>query len=163
MVFEPERMAATKVAVPAELNELSRCVIAAAIEVHRHLGPGLREQMYERALIAELTLRGLRADRQVPFSVCFKGADLGQQIVDLVVADGLIVECKAVSAVTEVDEAQLLGYLRFTGLPIGLLINFHRSKLKDGIVRRINWPPRAALGEIVKPRPARSACSVPSP
>lgn len=163
MVFEPDRMAVSSSAVPPELNALSSSVIAAAIEVHRHLGPGLREQMYERALVAELNVRRIHVNRQVPFSVAFKGVDLGQQIIDLVVASTILVECKAVSAVTEVDEPQLLGYLRFTGLPIGLLINFHRAKLKDGIVRRINWPPRPPVAEIAITRPDRSVSPVPSP
>ncbi len=163
MAFEPDKVIGLNGCLPAELNILSSEVIAAAIEVHRHLGPGLREQMYERALVAELGVRGVRVDRQVPFGVSFKGVDLGQQVVDLVIAGNILVECKAVSAVTEVDEAQLLGYMRFTGLPIGLLINFHRSKLKDGITRRINWPPKPTPGEIVITRPSRSVPSVPSP
>lgn len=124
--------------LPREWNELTRAVIGAAIEVHKHLGPGLRERIYELAMVCELRQRGLRVGQQVPFRVHYKGEDLGSQTIDLIVNDLVIVENKSVSEFTEIDEAQLLGYLRFTGLPLGLLINFNKPKLVDGVVRKIN-------------------------
>lgn len=124
--------------LPREWNELSHAVIGAAIEVHKHLGPGLRERIYELAMVCELKQRGLRVGQQVPFRVHYKGEDLGSQSIDLIVNDLVIVENKSVAEFTDVDEAQLLGYLRFTGLPLGLLINFNKPRLIDGVVRRVN-------------------------
>lgn len=139
MGFDPSKVnGATEIELPREWNELSHAVIGAAIEVHKHLGPGLRERIYELAMVCELKQRGLRVGRQVPFRVHYKGDDLGTQSIDLVVDDLVIVENKAVTAFTDVDEAQLLGYLRFTGLPLGLLINFNKTRLIDGVVRKVN-------------------------
>jgi GxxExxY protein len=144
--------------IPAEINELTRRIIGAAIEVHKNLSPGLRENMYERALVRELTLAGLRVERQVPFHVHYKGEDLGVQIVDLIVEGLVIIECKSVDRLTDRDEAQLLGYLRFTGLPVGLLINFNVARLTTGITRRINYPPAPINSTIITSR----SSSVPS-
>lgn len=145
--FDPERMVGAS-PVPEHLNDLTRRVIGAAIETHRNLCPGLRESAYERAFMTELKLAGLHAERQVAFRVRYKGDDLGIQVIDLIVAQQIIVECKSVELVTDRDLAQLLGYLRFTGLPIGLLINFNVAVLKQGISRRINYPPRS-LGSTI--------------
>jgi GxxExxY protein len=113
------------------------------MEVHSHLGPGLREKFYEQAMVLELRRMGLRVGRQVPFRVFYKGEDLGIQTVDTVVEECVHLEFKAVAKVTETDLAQLVGYLRFTDLPLGLLINFNVASLrKGGIFRRINWPPK---------------------
>lgn len=142
MSFDPDKMATLNPeGVPDELNRLSGTIIGAAIEVHTVLGPGLREQIYEAALVLELRRRGVSAARQTPFHVFYKDEALGLQVIDLVVESRVIVECKSVAAVTSVDQSQLLGYLRFTGLPLGLLINFNVARLKDGITRRVNWPP----------------------
>jgi GxxExxY protein len=161
MTFDPEKVVGPQhEALPAELNELTRRIIGAAIEAHRNLAPGLRENMYERALIRELTLAGLRVERQVPFHVHYKGEDLGVQIIDLVVDGMVIIECKSVDLITERDHAQLVGYLRFTGLPVGLLINFNVARLKDGITRRINYPPASSTPAIAISR--SFSASVPS-
>jgi GxxExxY protein len=96
--------------------------------------------MYEKALVAELRGRGISVGQQVPFRVFYKGEELGTQVVDVVVDSKIIVECKSCAALVERDGHQLTGYLRFTNLPLGLLMNFNVSRLKDGIVRKVNWP-----------------------
>jgi GxxExxY protein len=125
----------------AEMDEkaLSGEVIGAAIEVHRALGPGLLESAYELALERELLLLGLDVRRQVPVPLQYKGANLGDGFrIDLVVNDALIVELKAVEQLLPLHEAQLLTYLRLTGKPLGLLINFNVKTLKEGIRRVAN-------------------------
>lgn len=150
MVFEPQRMRSLNgPEFPASLNALSERVIGAAMRVHTVLGPGLRETFYEQALVLELAKRNIRCARQVPFQVLYNGQQLGEQCVDLVVESQIIVECKGIAALTEHDHAQLIGYLRFTGLPLGLLMNFHADKLKNGLVRKINWPPAPVNGDLV--------------
>jgi len=111
-------------------------VIGACIEVHRHLGPGLLESAYELCLAHELSLRGLRFERQRPIPVSYKGVrlDCGYR-ADLVVADTLLIELKAVERLTPVHMAQALTYLKLTGLPVALLVNFNVVTLKDGLRR----------------------------
>ena len=116
-------------------DPLSEAVIGAAIEVHRELGPGLTEIMYEDALCHEFDFRGIRYARQVPVPVVYKGKPIGTTRIDLVVEDRLIVELKACEALTPVHRAQLVTYLRVTGIQVGLLINFNVAILKDGIKR----------------------------
>ena len=113
-------------------------IIAAAIEVHRHLGPGLLESAYEQCLCRELQLRNLSFKRQIDLPVEYKGIklDCGYRI-DLIVNNEVVVELKAIEKILPVHEAQLLSYLRLSGLHIGLLINFCVAALKDGIVRRV--------------------------
>jgi GxxExxY protein len=119
-----------------EKDPLSGAVIAAAIEVHRLLGPGLLESIYLRALGHELELRGVRHQSQRPVPVAYKGVNLGDDLrLDLVVADQLIVELKAVEKLLPIHEAQLITYLKLTGLHVGLLINFNVRLLKEGIKR----------------------------
>ncbi len=119
-----------------DLNSLTYAVIGAAVEVHKHLGPGLLESAYEECLCHELTLRGLRFQRQVQLPVLYKGIRIQPGYrMDLVVEEKLIVEIKAVERLEPVHEAQLLTYLRLSGLNVGLLINFHVPVLKDGIKR----------------------------
>jgi GxxExxY protein len=113
-------------------------VIGAAIEVHRELGPGYVESVYEKALCIELTTRGVPFVTQKIVRVYFKGHEVGLGRVDLIVDDCLIVENKAVAAFTPVDEGQLLGYLKATGLRLGLLINYKVPVLKDGLRRMIH-------------------------
>jgi GxxExxY protein len=117
-------------------EDLSRIVIAAALEIHRYLGPGLLESAYEACLCHELDLRGVEFQRQVPLPVHYKGCrlDCGYRL-DLVVGSLLVVEIKAVDRLQPIHEAQLLSYLRLGGYRIGLLINFHEKLLKDGIRR----------------------------
>lgn len=124
--------------VEAERDPLTGKVIGAAIEVHRHLRPGLLESAYEECLCWELAQAGIALRRQVPLPVVYKGVklDLGYRL-DVVVEDGLILELKTVDALLPVHEAQLLTYLRLSGLRTGLLLNFHAPVLRDGTVRMV--------------------------
>jgi len=121
-----------------ELNRITEQVIGAAIEVHRALGPGLLESAYEECLGRELTLRSIPFVRQHPLPVEYKGMELdcGYRL-DLLVANAVVVELKAVSAIEPIHEAQLLTYLKLGGWKLGLLINFNVPVLRDGIRRRI--------------------------
>ena len=113
-------------------------VIGAAIEVHRHLGPGLLESAYEECLCHELHLRGLEFKRQLEIPVLYKGLklDCGYKL-DLVVQEEVILELKSVEKLLPVHEAQLLTYLRLAGKKVGLLINFNVPSLTQGIIRRV--------------------------
>lgn len=118
------------------INQLTEQVIGAAIEVHRELGPGLLESAYQRALEHGLTLRDIRFSAQRACPITYKGMLIEDAYrVDLLVGDRLVVEIKAVDAIADVHEAQLLTYLKFTRCPIGLLINFRVKLLKNGIRR----------------------------
>ncbi len=116
-------------------DELTECVIGAAIEVHRHLGPGLNEGLYEAALCHEFDLRGISYAQQVEFDVKYKDKIIGKSRIDLLVADSLIVELKACDAINSIHKAQCITYLRVAGKSISLLINFNMEILKDGIKR----------------------------
>jgi GxxExxY protein len=120
-----------------DLNEITEKLIGCAIEVHRQLGPGLLEQVYEEALCVELELRRLSYRRQVSVPVVYKGRVLGEYRIDLLVEDIIVVEIKSVERYDPVFEAQVLTYLRVTGKKIGLLINFNSRLLRDGIKRLI--------------------------
>jgi GxxExxY protein len=124
-----------------ELDELAREVIAAAIEVHRVLGPGFSEEPYHRSLFIELSLRGIQVREEVPFLIDYKGHDVGGGRLDLFVGERLIVEVKAVLEVLPLHIAQTISYLKAHGCLLGLLINFRATKLSDG-VRRVIWTPR---------------------
>lgn len=117
------------------LNHLTDRVIGCAIEVHRTLGPGLLESVYEKALCFELQQRGLNFANQVSVPILYKGQNLGDHRLDLLVENQLVVELKAVDRFDPVFQAQLLSYLRLTGKQLGLLINFNVPVLKDGIKR----------------------------
>ena len=123
-----------------ELDELAYAVIGAAIEVHRLLGPGFLESVYEEALCVELTLRGTRFARQLPIGVQYKGQKIGEARLDLVVDDSLLVELKAVEGVAPIHVAQILSYLKATRLRLGLLISFNVTTLRRGIKRVIYTP-----------------------
>ena len=127
-------------------NELSGQVIGACIEVHRHLGPGLLESAYEHCLAQELALRGFRTRRQIPIPVRYKGIDLdcGYRL-DLVVEDQLVLEVKAVEHLLPVHEAQVITYLKLTQLPVGLLVNFHVSVLRQGLRRLFGPSPESSV------------------
>jgi GxxExxY protein len=118
-----------------ETDRLAQEVIGAAIEVHRTLGPGFLESVYEQALGVELGLRGVQLQRQVPVSVDYKGHSIGESRLDLLVDGRLIVELKAVEQLAPIHTAQLMSYLRATGYRLGLLVNFNTTRLKDGIKR----------------------------
>ncbi len=123
-------------AKPGRFGDCSEIVIGACIEVHRHLGPGLLESAYEHAVARELVLRGLRFDRQRPVHLEYKGEKLDCVYrLDLVVEDALVVEIKCVDQLLPIHRAQLLTYLRLTGLPTGLLVNFRETALKNGLRR----------------------------
>ena len=121
-----------------EQAQLTHTIIGAAIEVHRALGPGLLESAYEECLCHELGLRQLAFQRQVPLPLTYKGVDLdcGYRL-DLVVAQTVLLELKAVAQILPIHEAQLLTYLRLSKMKIGLLINFNVPVLKQGINRMV--------------------------
>ncbi len=119
-------------------EDVTHSIIGAAIEVHKHLGPGLVESVYEECLCHELYLRGVRYERQVDLPISYKGVKLESACrIDLLVEDAVVVELKSVEEIRGVHEAQLLTYLRLSGKKVGLLINFNVPVLKDGIVRRV--------------------------
>ena len=119
-----------------DINQLTGKVIGAAIEVHKALGPGLLESAYEECLSYELVLNKMHLERQKPLPVEYKGVklDCGYRL-DLVVENLLIVELKACDSLLPIHEAQLLTYLKLTGIKVGLLINFNVPVLKEGIKR----------------------------
>ncbi|MEQ8790876.1 MAG: GxxExxY protein [Pirellulaceae bacterium] len=121
-------------------NDISRQVVDAAIEVHRTLGgPGLLESVYEKALDWELKQIGLEVKRQLQLPIPYKGSLLASPLrIDLMVGDIVIVECKAVNQFNDVFKAQLLTYLRLTGLKLGLIVNFGETMLRNGIHRVVN-------------------------
>ena len=123
----------------SELNKISGAVLDAAIKVHRVLGPGLLESVYERALGRELKLRGFTSRNQVPISFAYEGEVFDEGFrADLIVNDSIIVEIKSVESLKDVHKKQLLTYLRLSERKIGLLINFNEVLLKDGFVRIVN-------------------------
>jgi GxxExxY protein len=119
-----------------EINQITSEIIGAAMAVHTALGPGLLEKAYEPCLLHELRKRGLRVAPRVELPLFYDGVrnELGYRL-DLLVEDLVIVELKAAEAITPVYEAQLISYLKLSGKPIGLLINFHVQHLRDGIKR----------------------------
>jgi GxxExxY protein len=121
-------------------NELSEAIIGAAIEVHRVLGgPGLLEDVYEQCLCRELSIRGLRFERQVEVPVVYKGCSVRKPLfLDIVVEDKVIVEVKATEKYNTIYESQLLTYLRLTDLRLGLVINFGDKRVSDGVHRVVN-------------------------
>jgi len=119
----------------ADKDELTERIIGAAIEVHRILGPGLLESIYEEALAIELELRGIPFQRQVEIDVLYKGHTIKGQRLDLLVEGQVVVELKSVTNLPEVAMAQVLSYLKASGLKRGLLLNFGAPKLIDGIKR----------------------------
>lgn len=125
-------------AVPASLDRIARTVVDAGLKVHRALGPGLLESAYEACLAHELLQRGVALRRQVPLPLTYEGLELDAGYrLDLLVADELIVEVKAVEALSRLHEAQILTYLKLSGRRLGLLINFNTCLFKDGIRRII--------------------------
>lgn len=117
------------------VNSLSYKIVGCAIEVHKHLGPGLLESVYETCFVDELKTQGLKVERQVPVPIYYKRKDLETNLIlDLLVNDLVVVELKAVEVMIPVFKAQLLSYLKLTGKPKGLLINFHCENIKDNLV-----------------------------
>jgi len=119
------------------LNKLTEKIIGCAIEVHRRLGPGLLECIYEKALCIELKIAGLYFEKQKVINVEYKGEVLGQFRMDIVVENLIVVEIKSVERFDPIFEAQLLSYMKLGGYKLGLLINFNQRLLKDGVKRLI--------------------------
>jgi GxxExxY protein len=120
-------------------NEISNKIIGAAIEVHRILGPGLLESVYENALCHELYLCGLRFKRQQQIPIPYKGINLQADLrLDLLVEDKVIVDLKAKESLSPIDKPKLLTYLRLCEKHLGMIINFHVELLRDGIYRVVN-------------------------
>ena len=120
-------------------NKISEKIIGAAIEVHRILGPGLLESVYEEALCHELKLKGLKFQRQQQIPIQYKGTTLGSNLrLDLLVEKKVIIEIKAKEQLSPTDKPQLLTYLRLCDIHLGLIINFNVKTLKTGIHRVVN-------------------------
>lgn len=121
------------------MKDITYDIIACACEVHSTLGPGLLESVYQKALIHELKLRGFKVSSEVAIDLLYKGVCVGDGLrADIIVNDYVVIELKSVESVLPVHHKQLLTYLRLLNLPIGLLINFNTSLLKDGITRIVN-------------------------
>jgi len=127
------------IATERQENDISGKIIGAAIEVHKHLGPGLLESAYEECLCCEMQLRGIKFQRQVPLPLNYKGLklDCGYRM-DLLVEDKVVVELKAVEAIAPIHEAQMLTYLKLRDIRLGLIINFNVRLLVEGVRRLVN-------------------------
>ncbi len=120
-------------------NEISTILVDTAIAVHRQLGPGLLESVYEIVIAYELEQRGSRAQRQVPISIVYKSMTFAEAFrADLLVADKVIVELKSVEQINRSHRKQIQTYLRLTGLKLGYIFNFGAALMKEGIVRAVN-------------------------
>jgi GxxExxY protein len=121
------------------IEELGKIVISSAIEVHRELGPGLLESTYERCLFHELTLRGIKVERQKSQPIEYKGLQIDEGYrLDLLVDGRIILELKVVDRINDIHYAQLLTYLKLSGCNLGFLINFNTTLLKHGLKRVVN-------------------------
>ena len=119
-------------------SDLTKEIIGGAIEVHKHWGPGLYEEIYERSLCHELRLREVAFESQAKLPLLYKGERVGDDLrLDLIVQDKVVVELKAVKALEPIHEAQLLTYMKLTGCKVGLLINFNVPILKQGLKRMV--------------------------
>jgi GxxExxY protein len=121
--------------IPQQDEEIAKAVIGAAIEVHRELGPGFLESIYRKALAYELSLRGFTVEQEKEILVPYKDIQISGQRLDVLVVGRVIVELKCVEEFAPIHQAQLISYLKATGLRLGLLINFKTQLLKDGIKR----------------------------
>lgn len=122
-----------------ELNLLTHDIIECCIEVHKELGPGLLESIYEECLETVLTEFGLDVERQVEVPIYFRGKKLNKSFrIDMLVNNSVVLELKSVETLLPVHEAQLVSYLKLSNKKLGLLINFNSKYLKDGLRRRIN-------------------------
>jgi GxxExxY protein len=130
-----------KVVVPQEIEALATNSVDAALEVHRQLGPGLLESAYEACFAHELELRGIRFQRQLPVPLNYKGrlVEVGFR-ADVVIDGKLLIELKAVDDLQPIHRAQVITYLKLLNLPLGLLINFNSTLLKNGLRRVLNIP-----------------------
>jgi GxxExxY protein len=110
------------------INDATYAINGAVFEINKMLGPGFLEKVYENALVFELEKRGVKAESQVPIKVFYKQKGVGEYVADLLVEDKVIVELKTVEALDKIHEAQLLNYLRATGIRVGMLVNFKHPK-----------------------------------
>ncbi|MFC1813025.1 GxxExxY protein [Thermodesulfobacteriota bacterium] len=126
-----------------DINQLSSKIIKAAINVHKELGPGLLESVYQSCMVIELEDMGLNVQSEVKLPVSYRGQQIHQEglRIDLLVEETIVVELKSVGKIKNVHKKQLLTYLRLSKKPLGLLINFNEVLLKDGISRIINDQP----------------------
>jgi GxxExxY protein len=125
--------------IPDKTNQLSAIIVDSALTVHKTLGPGLLERVYEQCLIHELTLRGIKVESQVPLPIDYKGLRIEEALrIDILVENLVVLEIKAVETILPVHEAQLLTYLKLSNHRLGLLINFNSPLIKDGIKRIAN-------------------------
>ena len=129
-----------------ELNQLSSQIIKAAINVHKELGPGLLESVYQSCMVIELRIMGMKVQSEVSLPIFYREQRVHEEgfRLDLLVEDTIILELKSVDKVQDVHKKQLLTYLRLANKPLGLLINFNEGLLRDGITRIINEPLQAA-------------------
>jgi GxxExxY protein len=117
------------------INDISYKIVGCAIEVHKHLGPGLLESVYEECLVEELTEMGLKVERQIPVPISYKNKPLGKPLkLDLLINGQIIIELKSVDLLIPVFKAQLLSYLKLTGKPKGLLINFNCENITKELI-----------------------------
>ena len=122
-----------------DINKLSSRIIGAAIEVHKILGPGLLESAYEECICYELSIGGLSLERQKPLAVQYKGISLDCSYrLDVVVENSIILELKSCEKIEPIHKAQLLTYLKLSGIKLGLLLNFNVTLMREGIVRIVN-------------------------
>lgn len=122
-----------------KLNQLSKEILDASITVHKEMGPGLLESVYEFCLLKELQLRNIRAQNQVPIPLYYKGILLNKDFrIDILIENEIIIELKAVEIILPVHESQIISYLKLTNKRLGFLINFNVPLLKDGFKRFVN-------------------------
>ena len=120
-------------------NEISGCVISAAIEVHKHLGPGLLESVYQQCMVRELRIRGIDVETELLLKGEYKGLYFNIDYrMDMLVGQKVVVELKVVESLLPVHKAQLLSYMKLSGIKLGLLINFNEAVVKDGVKRIVN-------------------------
>ena len=137
-------------------NQIGSIIVDTAIDVHRHLGPGLFETVYEAVLSHELDARGVPTRRQVPIPILYKGHRFDEGFrADLIAGESVVVELKSVETLTPMHRKQIQTYLRLTGMKLGYLLNFGAALMKDGIVRAVNGLPE-------NPRPASRDSPEPS-
>ena len=122
-----------------ELNRLSKEILDASIEVHREMGPGLLESVYEECLLEELKLRNIKATNQVELPLIYKGKKLKKEFrLDVLVENEIIIELKTVDSIIPVHEAQIISYLRLSDKKLGFIVNFNVALLKQGFKRFVN-------------------------
>ncbi len=133
--MDPELIVDDEMEPDPRLSEVTNAILGAGFEVHSELGPGYQEITYANAIEIEFKRRGIRYEREVKFSVAYKGAAVGQGCVDFVVDGCVIVELKAVESLTPLFTAQVIAYLKALNLKLALLLNFNVRRLRDGIKR----------------------------